>query len=122
MYSEDVLEQCTQGLKTAVARSRMMKFVKLLKWLSFRIWIVISLFDRIIYPSTIVLDQVIAAFKMFHRNMFSEVDFMLDDLFAQRALIILRLSVHSVLMDFQSAFSGIRGPTDGAEVALSILV
>ena len=59
---------------------------------------------------------------MFHRNMFSEVDFMLDDLFAQRALIILRLSVHSVLMDFQSAFSGIRGPTDGAEVALSILV
>ena len=54
---------------------------------------------------------------MFHRNMFSEVDFMLDDLFAQRALIILRLSVHSVLMDFQSAFSGIRGPTDGAEVA-----
>lgn len=121
MYSEDVLEQCTQGLKTAVARSRM-KFVKLLKWLSFRIWIVISLFDRIIYPSTIVLDQVIAAFKMFHRNMFSEVDFMLDDLFAQRALIILRLSVHSVLMDFQSAFSGIRGPTDGAEVALSILV
>ena len=120
MYSEDVLEQCTQGLKTAVGRSRM-KVVKLLKWLSFRIWIVISLFDRIIYPSTIVLDQVIAAFKMFHRNMFSE-DFMLDDLFAQRALIILRLSVHSVLMDFQSAFSGIRGPTDGAEVALSILV
>lgn len=54
---------------------------------------------------------------MFHRNMFSEVDFMLDDLLAQSALIILRLSVHSVVMNFQSAFSGIRGPTDGAEVA-----
>lgn len=53
---------------------------------------------------------------MFHRNVFPEVDFVLDDLLAQSALIVLRFTVHRVVVNFQSSLSGIRRPTNGAKV------
>lgn len=65
----------------------------------------------------VIFDQIIAAFKVFDRNMLAKIDFVLDDQPAKPTLIILSRHMHRSVMNFVSTPAGVGGIADGTQDA-----